>query len=268
MSIFTTADRDRAWSAYEAGYNAAYQQAVNDKTCFCRCGCQLPVEALGYFDTPARCEACRKGNRDMHAVIPRPVESFDWAKYELAPKPRATRPRRGGVSRARRNEAETYVRKAGKTGFKSLRRMHERLVEAGRSLSPTQVDAALRSKAADGRAEVMAEKRSERAEWRSARSLDINRVVIGDDVPSGTYAVRDDDGWFVRIVIKRPTRAMTSGFVMVTLLYGDGIAKPGCQYPGPGESYRGEGAHLVARLVADPAAAKALYQLALDEEAM
>jgi hypothetical protein len=267
MTTLTAADRDRDWAAYEAGYEAAYKQAVDEKVCFCRCGCTLPVESLNAWGGPARCEACKKGDQHKHSLMPRPVETFDWAKYEPAPKPKATRPRNPPVSWAKRHEAEAYVRKAGHNGFKAIRRMRERLVEAHMSLTPTQTEAALRSKAADERAEVTAVKRSEQAERRASRKTDINRVVIGDSVAEGDYAVRDDDGWFVRINVKRPRTGPMHGFVMLTLTFGDGIEKPGQQYPGPGQTYRGEGAHLVARLVADPEAAKALYQLAKEEEA-
>lgn len=264
MTTSIDIDRDRAWAEYEAGYKAAYSEAVAEKHCFCTCGCKDAVEELGWLGTPARCKACRFGSKHEHALIKPAIETFDWARYEPAQKPKATRLPHRRISRGERQEAESYVRKTGRTGFKTLRRLHARLVDAGQSLTNAQAADALRSKAADERAEAAAAIHSEKAEWRARRVIDLNRVVITDDVAPGDYGVRDDNGWFVRVNIKDGTGPL-HGFVMVRLEYGDGIVKTGLQYPGPGQTYRGEAAHLVARLVSNPDEAKALFQQSLEE---
>lgn len=260
MAISIDIARDTAWAEYEARYEAARQQAIDEKHCFCRCGCRLPVEELSTFGGPARCPACREGDRRHHFLTPRAVETFDWAAYEPAPEPVATRPRRNPLSRERRQEAEAYVRKAGRHGFKQLSRMHARLVEAGKALTDAQAEVALRSKAADERAEASAVRQSAVAERKAAKAIDINRIAI-ESVPDGKYGVRDDNGWYVKVVISRPGGGM-KGFVMTTLTFGDGVVSAGAQYPGPGQFYRGLGAHLVARVVEAPEAAKALYEQA------
>lgn len=259
--------RDTDWAAYEAGYNAARQQAIDDMVCFCRCGCQQPVEALGAWGAPARCPACRKGDQSKHSLMPRPVETFDWARYEPAEPPKPTRQSRAPISGAHRREAEAYVRKAGHHGFKTLNRMYARLVARGEPLTDAQAAAALRAKAADERAEQSMYRRSTVGERRASRKMDINGVAIGDDIAAGSYAVKDDHGQPIRVVVKRPVTGPLAGFVVVTLRYGDGIERKGVQYPGPRQAYRGEGAHLVARLVSNPADAKALFELASEVEA-
>jgi len=96
--------------------------------------------------------------------------------------------------------------------------------------------------------------------------MDINHVAIGPDIKAGSYAVADDRGQPIRIEVDRPATGTLAGFVMVSVTYGDGIRRTGVQYPGPRQTYRGEAAHLVARLVSDPSAAEALFNQASEVE--
>jgi len=270
MSIFTTLEieRDRAYADYEAGYNAARQEAMDDMVCFCRCGCRNHVTSLGAFGYgPNRCDECKKaGSKGVHTLMPIPVESFDWAKYEEPVELEATPHPKPVISTDLREEAESYVRKAGHHGFKSLARMRDRITGSGRPLSDTQARVALRRKAADQKEDASLYASVARSERRAAKTMDILRVFIPETVTPGWYAVETDHHVCVRIRVKRPKGGVLRGFVVIHTLFGDDIDRPGLQYPGPNQFYRGEGAHLIARLVANPEAARTLYREVLGRE--
>lgn len=259
---------DAAFAEARAVYAARYDRAVAEMICFCACGCELPVEMLSpVVGGPVRCPACRKGRRKEHYLTPRAEDAFDFTPYE---KPRASRNPRSPrtVSAEDRDEAEDYVRKGGRQTFKRLARLHARVVDRGQPLTPAQTADVLRSKAADIMAGVGARLRARRAEKRSKRTMDLARVFIPESVVDGVYAVTDDSGGLVRITIDRPFQSLYRGFVLVTLAYGEGTEAPGLQYPQPArvehpdhrQFYRGPSAHLIARLVGDPEAARNLNE--------
>lgn len=248
-------ERDRDWARYEAGYNAARQEAIDQLICFCRCGCRKSVLRLNSFGAPARCEACKKGAKSHHALMPLPAESFDWEKYEPPLPPRPVRPR---VSPEQRSAAETYVRKAGHRGFKSLHRLRTRVLDAGHALTDSQTLAALRSKAADERDAGRAATRAVKTDWRMRKNL--NRIVIPVELPGGTYAVPDGTesvGQLVKVVIKRRRSGPLAGYTFVDIDFGAGVVQHGFQMPQPVraghvQAYQGPSVHLVAKLVANP----------------
>lgn len=273
FGILTRAERrDRDYAAHVAGYDAARDEAVTGLTCFCICGCRLPVVELApVTGGPVRCDECRaQSQRDGHKLIRPPVETFDWAKYEDPEPPKQPRPL---VSPLALHEAESYVRKRGRRGFKTLERLHARLVE-GRSLTDAQAYSALRSKAADMRAEFRASEDAAAASWRARKHIDLNRIVIPETLLDGSYAVRDDSGGFVRIDIKRPKRGRMRGFVRVAVHFGESVVQHGLQFPQPykptpgyAQTYRGASAHLVAQLVGNPEQARADFKQAATEAA-
>lgn len=241
------------YAEHEAQYEAARALAVANLACFCRCGHDADVEGLSIVGGPVICRDCRatKG----HALTPRAVETYDWDAWEAAnPTPEYL-------------EAEEYVRNVGPTAGPRLRRLAD-LLSGGKRMTEDHVASVLESKTAAIRGDEGLAKRVARTATRMARrgDIDVNRVVIGPDVPEGDYAVLDETGAAVHVAIERPTEGTANGFVIVT--FGVGLAEPqqGIQGPQPSRDaerypnpYSGPYPHLVQAVASNPRAAAALF---------
>lgn len=219
-------ERDKAWAEYEAGYNAARQEAIDEMICFCRCGCRNPVTQLYLGSIPNRCDACQAGAGRDHAVMPQPAESFDWARYE--------EPRVVSTPGARKPHSQR-LRKVG-----------------------THV----RAKATERMRALRAVEKSAEVDHRGRKRIPLTSVVIPETVKAGSYAVEDDYGDLVEIVVRRPRSAAWRGFVFVEIRFADDVVQTGMQPPQPykatwAQPYQGPSVHLVHRLVADPDKARA-----------
>lgn len=161
-------------------------------------------------------------------------------------------------------EAERYVRETGYSGFRFIADLYEQL-EAGRMLTPAQVERVQRSRQADIRATALAYRAAKRTQERVGKVIDLDRVFIPETVTAGDYGVLSGGQlWHVRI--ERPTEGPNHGFVYVTIFVGEGLTKHGMQFPQPYREvpgyrqwYRGELPHLVAILAGDPDKARERY---------
>lgn len=262
---------DRFEQHYDA-WMAAKEAAVRDGTCFCAHGCTSPATHRQWFlgiDLPGLCDECHrlsgyKASKKEHFLMKRPTDTFTEDEQPSRIRSAIARV----VNLPRRIEAEAYVREYGPNGLRVVSDLYNKVV-SGQHLTAVETDAVLRSKEAEKRSSETALRRIQKTERKAAKAMDLNRVFIGDDVTDGDYAVIGDDGEMVRIRVSRQAPAGFHGFIIVSCIVGEGVSKWGVQYPQPArlvngyrQWYRGEMAHLVAKVASNPAAARSLLEQA------
>jgi hypothetical protein len=271
------------WEAHVAEWQVAEQQAIEQGTCFCLCGCQQPAGTVALFSTPTPgiCGDCVKARStkrgaQQHQRMYRAADS--WVDPEVDDEPE--RPsgmlarlfRRDGTHPGLQ-EATEYARTYGTEGTRLMVAMHEK-VQAGKELTAAQVDAVLASKAADTKSARAAFRRVQAESKRKGNAVDLSRVYIGDAVRDADYAVVGDAGDIVILRVRRPKTGTLHGFVVVEAVVGAGVTRWGVQYPQPyrecngyRQTYRGYMPHLVDQLVKDPLAARTRHEQLLGRPA-
>lgn len=161
-------------------------------------------------------------------------------------------------------EAVEYVRAQGHRSLSFISTLNRQL-DAGKPLTPWQVERVQRSMGADRKDAVRAERAAERAGTRAAKTVDLARIRIDPEVTDGDYAVVvDGRGYHLRV--ERPKEGLMRGFTVVHHFVGEGVTKTGAQYPQPPagllqhQTYRGPLPALVAALVEDPEGARQRYE--------
>lgn len=230
------------WAEFEASYAEARQQAIDNKTCFCVCGCNRPVEDLGFLGQPVSCDECRatKG----HRLTPPAAEGYALLE--------------AGQDRA---DAIAYVLSVGEASSPATRRIYER-IQAGKPITEVQVTRALTAKAQDHTAAIKTLAKVQRLPVPEP-------VYISPEIKAGDYAVLAE-GKLVHIAIERPVEGSLSGFTVVRHFVGEGVEVVGFQYPQPSrqvgdyrQTYRGFLPVLVAALVSNPEEARTRYEEAV-----
>lgn len=260
------------WEETVAAFPDLEAEAVEGKTCFCKCGCREtvvePVSVWGSIK-PGTCTKCRKSRATyLHERAVSAAHIYRDPE-EAAPRTRNFIARL--ISPDKRGEAEAYARDYGTEGGVFMSSMCER-VRAGKGLTDAQVEAVLRSRDAERRSAKAVYRRALAEQRRKSGSIDMLRVVIPPEIEPGFYAVQGDDGAWVVLSIDKPVKGSLRGFIVVRASVDGALTKYGVQYPQPAhvtpgmvqqgyvQSYRGHMPHLVHTLVQDPAAAANAYK--------
>lgn len=227
-------------------YEVRYERAKTEVLCFCICGHEAPGQLDATLGTPLPCDDCFKAGRSkaekgQHGRVPPPAQMYALMEAERE-----------------RNEAEAYVRAMGNRGLRFIAGLYEGVM-SGKRLTDVQVGEVMRSKEAEQRT---AERQARREAEVKPVGFDPLRVYIPETVEAGDYAV-EGEGQLVHIRIERPEDGPMRGFVIVSMLIGEGVTRQGVQRPQPHREvpgyrqwYQGHLPHLVARLVANPTRAR------------
>lgn len=227
------------WPEHKAAYDTRRAQAIEKMTCFCACGCNLPVERLGFLGQPTICETC--AHTEGHVATPDAAESYVLDEADIE-----------------RGTAEAYIRNVGPSSGPSIRALYERLM-AGKPLTEVMVTRALTAKAADAKTAVSTLAKAERITVETP-------PYIGPEVESGDYAV-EVGKTLIQVTVERPDEGWLQGFVVVHIKAADEDAVVGVQYPQPWrevagyrQTYRGALAGVVAALVSNPTLARERFE--------
>lgn len=256
------------WEETELVFPLLRERAIEQGTCFCKCGCRAEgVAPVSRFERiePGICGTCTKSRAQyLHERATGPASIYRDPEEDEAPKAAPT-----PSTPEERSEAIAYLTGYGDGPTPLVERLLKRL-DSYKTLTDAEVRSALRSKAADARYAQRVMERTERRPLkpRVRRVKPPVRVHIPKTVPEGDYAISDGLKGWVMVRVERPKVGYRKGWTVVRAAADLEMVEVGRQRPmgflnaftGTLPAYEGTMPRALALLISNPAKAAADYR--------